>query len=106
VDPDGTIKLLSAILAGTPRLDGAACVSHHQLYDETPRSGAARSAAGARRGRSDRVPGVPGYGHGARVAGLIDRFRDLGKRRYRLQGKRRLRPVFLIDGSGQSDTLS
>ena len=39
MDPDGTIKLLSAILAGTPRLDGAACVGHHQLYDEIPRSG-------------------------------------------------------------------
>jgi hypothetical protein len=32
VDPEGAIKLLSAILAGTLRLPGAACIGHHRLY--------------------------------------------------------------------------
>lgn len=36
VDREGSIKLLSAILADLPRLDGAACIGHHDLYDEQP----------------------------------------------------------------------
>ncbi|MDQ2882553.1 MAG: hypothetical protein M3Y48_15475 [Actinomycetota bacterium] len=34
VDPDGTVRLLSAILAGVRPLPGASCVGHHELYDE------------------------------------------------------------------------
>jgi hypothetical protein len=39
VDREGTIMLLSVILAGTPLLNGAACVGRHQLYDEIPGRG-------------------------------------------------------------------
>ncbi|MGH3550759.1 MAG: hypothetical protein ACRDQU_22090 [Pseudonocardiaceae bacterium] len=34
MDPDGTVKLLSAILAGVQPLPGAKCVGRHELYDE------------------------------------------------------------------------
>ncbi|MGH3550781.1 MAG: hypothetical protein ACRDQU_22200 [Pseudonocardiaceae bacterium] len=34
MDPDGSIKLLSAILAGVQPLPGAACSGRHVLYDE------------------------------------------------------------------------
>ncbi|MGH3779088.1 MAG: hypothetical protein ACRDRO_00285 [Pseudonocardiaceae bacterium] len=34
VDPEDTVKLLSAILAGVPRLPRAACVGRSELYDE------------------------------------------------------------------------
>ncbi|MGH3548271.1 MAG: hypothetical protein ACRDQU_09185 [Pseudonocardiaceae bacterium] len=34
VDPDGTVRLLSAILAGVQPLPGAKCVGQHELYDE------------------------------------------------------------------------
>jgi WhiB family redox-sensing transcriptional regulator len=33
MDREGSIKLLSGILAGTPRLPGAACIGRHELYD-------------------------------------------------------------------------
>ncbi len=36
VDPDGTIKLVGAILRGTPSLPGAACRGRHELFDEIP----------------------------------------------------------------------
>ncbi len=36
VDPDAALDLLKAILAGTVRLPGAACVGRHQLFDQTP----------------------------------------------------------------------
>jgi hypothetical protein len=36
MDRDASITLLSAILAGTPRLPGTACLGHHQLDDESP----------------------------------------------------------------------
>jgi hypothetical protein len=39
MDCEGTITLLSVILAGTPQLNGAACVGRHQLYDEIPDRG-------------------------------------------------------------------
>lgn len=34
VDHEGSIKLLSAIMADLPRLTGAACVDRHHLFDE------------------------------------------------------------------------
>ncbi|MDQ2884024.1 MAG: hypothetical protein M3Y48_23455 [Actinomycetota bacterium] len=34
MDPEGSIKLISAILAGVRRLPGASCVGRHELYDE------------------------------------------------------------------------
>ncbi|MGH3844366.1 MAG: hypothetical protein ACRDS0_23405 [Pseudonocardiaceae bacterium] len=34
MDPDGTVRLLSAILAGVRPLPGAKCVGQHELYDE------------------------------------------------------------------------
>ncbi len=36
VDPDGTVRLVGAILCGTPSLPGAACRGRHELYDEIP----------------------------------------------------------------------
>ncbi len=36
MDRDASTKLLEAILAGTPRLDGAACVGQYQLFDDLP----------------------------------------------------------------------
>jgi hypothetical protein len=35
VDHDGTIKLLSKILADLPRLPGAACIGRHEWFDRT-----------------------------------------------------------------------
>ncbi|WOC12616.1 transcriptional regulator [Gordonia sp. MP11Mi] len=40
-DPTGTIDLLSKVLADSPKLTGAACIGHHELFDakspdETP----------------------------------------------------------------------
>ncbi|MGH3547873.1 MAG: hypothetical protein ACRDQU_07110 [Pseudonocardiaceae bacterium] len=37
MDPDGTVKLLSAILAGVRPLPGAKCIGRHELYDEVIR---------------------------------------------------------------------
>ncbi|MGH3538130.1 MAG: hypothetical protein ACRDQJ_07470 [Pseudonocardiaceae bacterium] len=37
VDPDGTVRLLTAILADSPRLPGAACRGRHRTYDPLPR---------------------------------------------------------------------
>ncbi|MGH3513391.1 MAG: hypothetical protein ACRDRB_14090 [Pseudonocardiaceae bacterium] len=37
VDPDGTVRLLAAILTDQPRLPGAACIGHHRTYDPLPR---------------------------------------------------------------------
>jgi hypothetical protein len=39
MDREGTITLLSVILAGIPQLNGAACVGRHHLYDEIPGRG-------------------------------------------------------------------
>jgi hypothetical protein len=39
MDREGSIKLLSGILAVTPRLPGAACVGRHEHYDELPGRG-------------------------------------------------------------------
>jgi len=36
VDVDGTIKLVGAILRGTPSLPGAACIGRSELFDEIP----------------------------------------------------------------------
>ncbi|PZS23005.1 MAG: hypothetical protein DLM60_03360 [Pseudonocardiales bacterium] len=33
MDPDGTVRLLSAILADQPRLSGAACIGRHEMFD-------------------------------------------------------------------------
>ncbi len=33
VDPDGTVRLLTAILVDQPKLDGAACRGRHELFD-------------------------------------------------------------------------
>ncbi len=33
VDPDGTVRLLIAILTGQPQLPGAACRGRHELFD-------------------------------------------------------------------------
>jgi hypothetical protein len=35
-DPDGTIRLLGAVLRGIPNLPGAACSGRHQLFDTVP----------------------------------------------------------------------
>ncbi len=34
MDPEGSIKLLSAILAGMQPLPGARCVGRYELFDE------------------------------------------------------------------------
>jgi hypothetical protein len=39
VDHDGTIELLSKILADTVRLTGAACIGRHELFGQTPGNG-------------------------------------------------------------------
>jgi hypothetical protein len=36
VDPDGVIRLVGAILRGTPSLPGAACRGRYELHDEIP----------------------------------------------------------------------
>ncbi len=36
MDPNGTIKLVGAILRGTLSLPGAACRGRYELYDEVP----------------------------------------------------------------------
>ncbi|MGH3522204.1 MAG: hypothetical protein ACRDU4_05100 [Mycobacterium sp.] len=33
MDPDGTVRLLSAILTDSPRLPGAACRGRHAMFD-------------------------------------------------------------------------
>lgn len=45
---------LTAILAGTPRLDGAACIGHAELFDP-PGDGETRTAADARHRAAARV---------------------------------------------------
>ena len=39
MDREGSIKLLSAILADLPQLSGASCVGQHGLFDELPGRG-------------------------------------------------------------------
>jgi hypothetical protein len=39
MDADATLALLKAILAGTVRLTGAACIGKHQLFDPLPGNG-------------------------------------------------------------------
>ena len=39
MDPDAALDLLKAILAGTVRLPGAACIGRHDLFDRTPGNG-------------------------------------------------------------------
>ena len=52
MDPNGTIKLLGAILWRLPNLPGAACQGHHRLYEdvahEDPTLRAQRVATAAR----------------------------------------------------------
>lgn len=33
MDPDATVRLLTAILTDQPRLVGAACIGRHELFD-------------------------------------------------------------------------
>ncbi len=92
VDPDGTVRLVGAILRGTPSLPGAACRGRHELYNDVVREDPATRADGVtdeqfdiaieakaplsvRCGdRSGRGTGLPGAGdhrgdvlHGARL---------------------------------------
>lgn len=39
MDPDAALDLLKEILAGVPRLTGAACVGRHELFDPVPDKG-------------------------------------------------------------------
>jgi hypothetical protein len=105
--------VLCAILAGIPRLPGAACRGRHELYDEIPRCQAAISgpSAAATRPRHGSA-GVARHGPRARRHRLPLRCRrpdrsgtrlaELGKRARRSQGNRWSGAIFRkITGSGQ-----
>jgi WhiB family redox-sensing transcriptional regulator len=39
MDADAALDLLKEILAGVPRLPGAACIGRHELFDPVPGNG-------------------------------------------------------------------
>jgi hypothetical protein len=109
--------VLCAILAGIPRLPGAACRGRHELYDEIPRCQAAISGpSAALPGRVTGLPGLRGTAPRARRHRLPLRCRcpdrsdtrlaELGKRARRSQGNRWSGATFRkITGSGQNGHL-
>jgi hypothetical protein len=83
MDADGALALLREILAGVHRLPDAACIGHHDLYDELPPARTSTATSPRSRGlrglpSTARVPGIavePTWGNA-----LTDRRETAGHR--------------------------
>ncbi|MGH3896793.1 MAG: hypothetical protein ACRDTA_00785 [Pseudonocardiaceae bacterium] len=85
--PDGTVRLIGAILRGTPSLPGAACIGRHELFDdvaqEDPATRRERLDAAAELSRSPDLPAISSCLYSLRGATAPN-----GGRRAGLQGER------------------